>query len=328
MKTKKVYVLLTAVLVACLLLPMAGSAVTISPPIIELSAAKGDVINQALKVRNESTTAAIYYLSAEKFVAAGEAGTPQFVTGGEDVDLASWIKFPTESISVPAGATVEVPFTIAVPSYAGPGGHYAAIFLSTVPPKATAGGSSVAIASRIGSLILVKIAGEVKESADLIEFSTSAKSYSSLPVDFSIRISDTGNVHLKPMGTILIKNMFGSIAGKVSVNDNGGNVLPGQIRKFDAQWVKNPDATNSKTFWGKYRDQSENYAFGKYTADLALSYGTAGLSLTGETSFWVIPWNIILVNLLIVIILVVIIYFGVKKYNAWLLSKYAKKNKK
>jgi hypothetical protein len=328
MKTKKVYILFAAVLVACLLLPVASSAVTISPPIIELNASKGDVINQSLKVRNESTRAAIYYLSSEKFVAAGEGGTPQFVTSGEDVDLASWIKFPSDSITIPAGATVEVPFTITVPSYAGPGGHYAAIFLSTVPPKATAGGSSVSIASKIGSLILVKIAGEIKESAELTEFSTGAKSYSSLPVDFSIRVNNTGNVHLKPMGTITVKNMFGSIAGKVAVNNNGGNVLPGQTRKYDAQWVKNPNATGSKTFWGKYRDQRENYAFGKYTADLVLAYGTAGLTLAGSTSFWVIPWNIILVNLLIVIIVVVILYFVIKKYNAWLLSKYANKNKK
>lgn len=328
MKTKKFYVFLATVLAVCLLLPVAGSTMTISPQIIELNAVKGDVISQSLKIHNESAAAEIYFLSTEKFVAAGEAGTPEFVSGGEDVDLVSWIKFSTESITVPAGATVEVPFTITVPSYASPGGHYAAIFLSTAPVKATPVGSSISITSRMGCLILIKIAGEVKESAELAEFSTSAKSFSSLPVDFAIRVSDTGNVHLKPVGTILIKNIFGLIVGKISVNDNKGNVLPGQIRKYDVQWVKNPNATDAKTFWGKYRDQSENYAFGRYTADLALTYGSAGWTLSGVTSFWVIPWNIILVNLLIVIMVVIILCFAVKKYNAWLLKKYGKKRKK
>lgn len=328
MKTKKILALFIAILIASLALPLASNAITVSPPIIELDAARGDVINQMIKVRNETNAAATYYLSTEKFVAAGESGSPQFVTGGEDVDLVSWIKFPYDTISLAAGQTVEIPFSIVVPSYASPGGHYAAIFLSTVPPAAQGAGSQVSIAAKIGTLVLVKIAGEVKEVAEVSEFDTQAKSYSSLPVDFTIGIKNSGNVHVKPIGSILIKNMFGAVAGKVAVNEIGSNVLPDQNRKFTASWVKNPNAVGAKTFWGKYMEQKENYAFGKYTADLSLAYGTAGKTLVASTSFWVIPWNIILVNLLIVIILVVIIYFGVKKYNAWLLKKYAKKTKK
>ena len=328
MKTKKVLILSIVFLIVSLVLPLASNAVTVSPPIIELDAAKGDVITQSVKVRNEGTSAATFYLSTEKFIAAGETGSPQFVSGGEDVDLVSWIKFPYDNISVPGGATVEIPFTIVVPSYASPGGHYAAIFIGNVPPKAVGETSQVSIASRIGTLVLVRIAGEVKESAEVLEFSTSAKTYGSLPVDFAIRVKNSGNVHIKPSGSILVKNMLGSVVGKVDANDKGGNVLPDSIRKFDAQWIKNPNAVGAQTFWGKYREQKENYAFGKYTADLNLAYGTAGKTLMSSVSFWVIPWNIILVNLLIVVIIVVIAYYGVKKYNDWILKKYAKKAKK
>jgi len=306
-------------------LPLASSAVTVSPPIIELDAAKGDVINQSIKVRNEGAAATTYYLSAERFVAGGEAGEPSFT--GEDVDLATWIKFPFQSITVPAGATVEVPFSIIVPNYAGPGGHYAAIFLSTAPPEAAKTGSQVSIASRIGTLILVRIAGEIKESAQVAEFSTTGKSFDALPVNFNVRVKNDGNVHLKPMGTITIKNMWGSIAGKVAVNENGGNVLPDQIRKFDASWVKNSNAVGATSFWGKYRQEKENYAFGSYTADLSLAYGTAGNTLAASTTFMVIPWNIIIVNLAIIVIIVLILYFGVKKYNKWILKKYGKAKK-
>ena len=106
MKTK-IFALVIALLALGLLLPLASQAITVSPPIIELDAAKGNVVNQSIKVRNEGAAAVTYYLSAEKFVAGGEAGQPSFT--GEDVDLATWIKFPFQSISVPAGATVEVP---------------------------------------------------------------------------------------------------------------------------------------------------------------------------------------------------------------------------
>jgi len=324
MKTK-IFSLVIALLAVGLLLPLASQAVTVSPPIIELDAAKGDVVNQSIKVRNEGAAAVTYYLSAERFVAGGEAGQPSFT--GEDVDLATWIKFPFQSITVPAGATVEVPFSIIVPNYAGPGGHYAAIFLSTAPPEAAKTGSQVSIASRIGTLVLVKIAGEIKESAQVAEFSTTMKTFSSLPADFNIRLKNDGNVHLKPMGTITVKNMWGSVAGKVAVNENGGNVLPDQIRKFEAAWVKNPNAVGATTFWGKYRQEKENYAFGSYSAELTLAYGTAAKTLTASTSFMVIPWNVIVVNLAIIVIIVVILYFGIKRYNKWVLKKYAKAKK-
>ena len=324
MKTK-IFALVIALLALGLLLPLASQAVTVSPPIIELDAAKSDVISQSIKVRNEGAAAVTYYLSAEKFVAGGEAGQPSFT--GEDVDLATWIKFPFQSISVPAGATVEVPFSIVVPNYAGPGGHYAAIFLSTAPPEAANTGSQVSIASRIGTLVLVRIAGEIKESAQVAEFSTTMKTFKSLPVDFTVRVKNDGNVYLKPMGTIVIKNMWGSVAGKVAVNEAGGNVLQDQIRKFDAAWVKNPNAVGATSFWGKYRQEKENYAFGSYTADLSLAYGTAGKTLMASTSFLVIPWTVIIVNLAIIIIIVVLLYFGIQKYNKWILKKYGKAKK-
>jgi len=323
MKTK-IFGFMIAILLGVLLLPLAGNAVTVSPPIIELDAARGDVISQVLKVRNESDSATTYYITAERFVAGGEEGRPQFV--GEDIGLSTWMDFPVKNVTVPGGETVEIPFTIAIPNYAGPGGHYAAIFLSTLPPDTSAGGSQVAIAQKIGTLVLVRIAGDVKESANIAEFRTTADTYDSLPVDFNLRIENTGNVHVKPMGTILLKNMFGSVAGQVAVNNAGGNVLPEQIRKFNPEWVKNPNAVGATSFWGKYRQQKENYAFGKYIADLTLAYGTAGKVLTARTSFWVVPWNIIIVNLIILVILVVILYYAIKKYNAWLLAKYGKKS--
>ncbi|HDQ22716.1 MAG TPA: hypothetical protein ENN28_01950 [Candidatus Uhrbacteria bacterium] len=326
MKIKKIIALFTLLLFGWLLMPLTADAITISPPIIELEAAKGDIIQQSLKVRNEENRAVTYYLSAERFIATGETGAPEFI--GEDVGLATWIKFPYKSISIPAGETIELPFAIEVPNYASPGGHYAVVFLSTVPPETTKETSQVAIAAKIGSLILVKIAGDIKESAAISEFKTVSDTYASLPIDFYARVENNGNTHIKPRGTILIKNMWGSVAGSVAVNEQGGNVLPDQIRKFEASWVKNPNSVGATTFWGKYRQQKENYAFGRYKADLTLNYGTAGKVLTASTNFWVIPWHVIIVNLFILIIIAGILYFGIKKYNTWLIKNYSKIQKK
>lgn len=323
MKTKKIFFLAVVVLLGSLILPLVSQAVTISPPLIEIEASRGQIINQTLKVRNEDAQPMTYYLKAERFIAAGEGGAAKFVSG-EDVDLASWISFPYPSLVVKGGETVEVPFVINVPDYAGPGGHYAAVFLSTLPPDTKNAPTQVSIATKIGSLVLVRIAGDVKENAELTEFATTSKSFNSLPVNFSLKVRNNGNIHIKPMGSITIKNLFGSEAAKIEVNQDAGNVLPDQVRKFDATWVKNTAEQGATTFFGKYRQEKENYAFGKYTAEMNLVYGTAGKTMVASTSFWVIPWHVLAVNALILIVIIIIVYFLIKRYNAWILSKYSK----
>lgn len=311
-------------IIAVVLLPNNAGAVTISPPRIDLDVNRGDVVDQTIKVRNELDVAQTYYLSAERFIAAGEGGEPEFV--GQDIGLATWIQFPMESVNVPAGETVEVPFKIVVPEYARGGGQYAAVFFSTLPPETE--GSGVGVASKIGTLLLVTVAGDTDESAKISTFGTTASSYDALPVDFEILVENAGNVHIQPMGTIQVKNMFGAEAGQVMVNDTGSAVLPDQTRKYEAQWVKNPNTAGANTFWGKYQNQKENYALGKYTANLTLAYGTAGKIITAQTNFWVIPWHVIIVNLIFAIIVVIILYFLIKQYNAWLIKKYGKGSSK
>lgn len=329
MNTKKILVLAVLLMLIGISIPFAGDAVTVSPPILEIEGARGQVINQSLKLRNESADMVTYYLTTQKFTASGEGGAPQFIEGEvQEVDLASWIRFQYDSVNIPGGQTIEIPFSIVIPQFAGPGGHYAAIFLSTLPPDTKASTSQVSVASRIGTLVLVKIAGEVKESAELAEFTSVNGTYASLPADFAVRVKNNGNIHIKPTGSIVIKNLFGSVAGNISVNDKGGNVLPESIRKYDASWVKNPNAVGATTFWGKYRQEKENYAFGKYTADLMMSYGTANKPLTASTSFWVIPWHVIIVNLISIVLIVIILYFLIKRYNAWILAKAGKKVEK
>ena len=321
MKIKTILGVLIVLIAGLLLIPASGNALTVSPPIIELDANRGDIITQAIKVRNESQTNVTYYLTTERFVASGEGGAPEFK--GEDVGLASWIKFGgVQSITIPAGETIELPFTVEVPNFASAGGQYAAIFLSNIPPEKDTKASGVSIASRVGIMVFVKIAGDIKEEAKVEEFSTSSSSYNSLPVNFIVKVNNLGNVHVRPMGTIVVKNMFGSVAGQVAVNENAGAVLPDQVRKFEASWVKNPNAVGATGFLGKYNQQKANYAFGKYSADLNLAYGTAGKVLNAKTNFTVIPWNVIIVNLIILIIIVIILFFLVKQYNAWLLKKY------
>jgi len=291
-----------------------AKATVVSPPLLELDANRGDQLANTIKLKNDGEKAETYYLSTQAFKAAGEDGKPQFTD--DKSDIVSWITFAFDNITLQAGQATTIPFTLKVPATASAGGHYVAVFATTTPPAIT--GSGVGIQARIGSLILVRIAGETVESARIAEFSTDKDSYSMLPVNFNVRVENSGNVHLKPFGEIVVRNFWGNEATRVKVNEEGGNVLPNSLRKYTTSWGS---ASTAQGFWGRYMEERKDRAFGKYTAELTLAYAE-GKALKSEISFWVMPVERIIVNLIILIIVVIVLVFAIRKYNEWVVEQY------
>lgn len=307
-------------MLAVALAPAGAGATTVSPPIVELDLSKGSVVEQVIKLKNDGEAPQSYYISTQRFIAApsGE-GAPEFIEGPTSIGLVSWIEFPFTQITLQSDQTIEIPLTIRVPDNAAPGGHYAGIFFSTDAPEPEDTG--VGVAQRIGTLMLVRIAGQIRESAQVTQFGTDQASYDSLPVTFEATVNNLGNVHIKPQGVINIRNFLGKKAAVMAVNEAGGNILPDSSRTFEAVWAKSFDVADGNGFWAKYRAQKKNFAFGKYTADLSLAYGT-NKSLSANTSFWVFPTQVIVVQLILWIIIIILIVFGLRKYNDWLISRY------
>lgn len=280
------------------------NAMTVSPTIMEIEAKRGDVIKQTLKIKNDSDQAAVYTISAQKFISAGPDGNPQFVTGGEDVDLVGWIQFQNSSITILPNGIADISFSINVPAYAKSGGHYAAIFVNQISSAAPENKSGLTIASRIGILIFMKVSGEIQESAELASFSCPGFS-NALPIEFSYNLNNTGNIHLRPQGKIVIKDMFGLERGSVDLNKNNNAVLPGQVRTFKVQWFSVGE-NSGNAFWEQFENEWENFAIGKYTAILSIPIGSDSPNLINQIDFWVIPWHIAIVFALLIILTVII----------------------
>lgn len=306
-----------------------ADAITVSPPIMEIAAKRGDVITNSIKVTNDSNVEQTYYISVERFVAEGDQGAAAFIPDSSPMELPSWIQFSTLQVTVGPDERKVVPFSITVPPNADPGGHYASIFLSTTPP-APRGGSQVSIGGRLGVLLLLRVDGQVNESALINSFSAKKGAVSALPVTFSVKVQNQGNVHLKPRGNVTITNSFGRVVAVVDVNAQGSNVLPQSSRELTASWVKNPNAVAgaNSSFWAKYRQEKANFAFGKYTADLSMVYGATNKPLSANASFWVIPWRVMTINLILIAIIAVLLVIGVRRYNEWIISKAMSSRKK
>lgn len=153
------------------LLPFLHShAMTVSPVRLELSGEPGATVGGNFKIFNDEKETKTLYTTFENFEASGETGSPSFKPSQEG--LASWITAP-QSIEIPAGESKTIDFAITIPAKAEPGGYFAAIFIGTTPPSSNP--SELAIGSRIGTLVLFRVNGNIVENGSLLEFATEGK---------------------------------------------------------------------------------------------------------------------------------------------------------
>ncbi len=285
--------------------------IKISPVVLEELVEPGQSFSRQLKISNESETSRTFFAYLRDFNAEGESGQARLLPPGTErgYTIASWIDITNEGIEFGPGEERIINYVIRVPEDIGPGGYRGAILMGTEPPRLQVDsedkGAGMSIAQQTASLILLQVKGDVDEEASIREFNSDEDYYSTpFNVDFLIRIENTGNVHVKPRGAIKIDNMFGKEVAVLRVNEKGGNILPGSVRKFsDIRW------------------EGKN-AIGKYTATLGLSYGTdvnsggqGKSSLVGTKTFWIIPWRIIIPAGLTLLFVFVFTFFLLRVYR-------------
>lgn len=300
------------------LAPMSVSALTVSPPVIEFDARQGDSIVDVIKLYNETDEVKTLTGTVQSFKALNETGAPSFLSVLESTDLATWLKLDETTITLAPDERKDILFNINVPEDAEPGGHFAGILWSTGDAPET-GGTGVGITVKTGTLVLVRVAGEVNETGRVASFTADRQSYNYLPVNFAVRFENFGNVHLKPAGVIEVKNLIGSKVASLPVNEDLSNVLPDSIRKFDLVW-QNTEVPAGASEWQKER---ENFAWGKYTATLILNYGVDGQVTTASLVFWVFPWRVTLFYIAVALLIILLVIFGIRGYNKWLIKKYS-----
>lgn len=319
---------LLAIFFSCTLLsfPSHSSALTISPPRLEVRGDKGQILKENITLTNDKNVSQEFYLSLANFEAQGETGNPSFVNPKDD--LGTWISAPENVIFLPGESKV-VPIIITIPKDAEPGGHFAAVFWGTTPNNAT-GSSQVSLGAKVGTLVLLSVNGEVKEDAGLLSFNTENNKfwYKTLPVSFEFRFKNDGGDRVKPTGPITLRDTIFLKVDSIPANVSEGNVLPGSTRKFTSTWQKferdsnyiAPEGGFAK-FWSSVSYEWKNFAVGLYSANLNIEYGLQKQHVKKMAFFFVFPWELIIV----ILIIGAIAYFGgrkgVKKYNKYIIEK-------
>jgi hypothetical protein len=249
--------------------------ISVSPTVFELSANPGDVLSESFRIVNGTDQELTLTATPKNFTAEGEEGGVNLTEEETSFSLASWITASPTEVNVPARGSQIFDFTIAVPENAEPGGHFGSVIIQTEATQLDQTGASVS--QEAGPLILVSVAGDIIEEASIIDFMPTKSFWESGPVVLETRVENSGNVHFKPSGTIVIKNMFGN--EETTINLEERNVLPGTIRKLVNEW-------------------SPGFRVGNFTADLSIVYGPDSAIETASTSFIIFPYKIIIPALL------------------------------
>ena len=246
---------------------------TISPIKSELSAKKGETVIKHVLLRNGSASGVTIRASAQDFVADGATGRPLFVEPEESAwSMSTWITAKPAQFTLEPGQKKKIKISIKVPKNAEPGGHYAAALFQSIPTSA----GQTGVAAKLGSLFLLNVTGNIVEKGK-VSYLTAPRITEPKPTDFKMGFKNVGNVHLKPKGSLRIRQFGGSTVAKLALGDE--NVLPRSTRAFTARWKKLP-------------------TFGLFFAQADLKYGNkAKKASSPRMIILVMPWKQVLAAL-------------------------------
>lgn len=273
-------------------IPASVFAVTVGPTKIAERANPGDTINGNIVLINDTNEEQTMYPSFEKFTESG--GQKQFLPG-EPTALTNWFRLP-QSVTLDPREQKNIPFTIAVPNGAPPGGHFAVIWWGNAPPK-----GQVSIVTRAGILVYLQVSGEINENGEVLAFKPKGFVSAGLPYEFELVFKNGGNTWLRPSGDILIKNIFGTTRAIFRTNSAERIVMPG----------------NEENLRVAPKFEKPPFLIGLYKAELSLAWGETAEKFEKNAYFVVLP----LLPLTIALVVLAALYLGVRKYNAWIIKK-------
>ncbi|MBP9761993.1 hypothetical protein KBD34_00055 [Patescibacteria group bacterium] len=259
------------------------SALTISPPILELQANPGETKTATITLTNDEGQPIHVYPSIQKFLPLGTNGQQQFLPPDDLDGLPSWTFLDGADRILETNEKQTVTMEIRVPTDAQSGGMYEAVFFSSEPPLSLPG-VRVGVRSRIGALVLLTV-GDAKE----IRLAATDWRWLSESVSDSLRgtvrltLRNTGGTHTVPTGEIVARDLFGRVVGRWPINPAGSRILPASERTFE-------QSIGGESMGGFSRELTA-LGLGRYQLSLE---GVNGLTVVPEAlSVVVFPWRVV-----------------------------------
>jgi hypothetical protein len=221
--------------------------------------------------------------------------------------LDEWISFKQTSLNLAPGASQPLEIVYNTPKNVG-FSYSLAITLNPADRRPEQQGATYQAQVAVFNLINIDRPGAQRELV-VKEFKSQKSRYEFLPANFELTLENKGNVIDQPVGNLFIQREFDDSEPitTIPINEANGYILPGLTRTFDSSWRQGfprhetlADGSGKTRLSWHWRDIG-SLRMGKYVAKVVLVYndGQRDVPIVASTTFWVIPWKLILVTILI-----------------------------
>lgn len=280
-----------------------------SPLPISLVALPGTTVTTELKVKNAGTEAETLKIDILKFNAYEDTGKPALHDIEPNDEFAKWVTFSEPSFTVLPEEWKTVTATFTVPEEASFGYYYAFVFTRAKDAEDLAPQETAVVGGTAVLVLLEARVPDAKREITVAEFSTDKTVYEFLPVNFTVNLKNSGNVHVAPRGNIFLSRGKEKDIALLDLNASKGSILPGSARVFESSWEDGfpvyeetiedghvvLDELGNQTYHLTWNfENASHLRIGKYTATMLLVYddGTRDIPIEGVVSFWVMPWRL------------------------------------
>lgn len=290
---------------------------TVSPIFFDLTTNPQATIHDKIRLRNNSGTPIKLSLGVYKLLSK-EANEASLENPQPEDSYINWLKLEKNSLTAPSREWVEIKFDIEIPKEAAFGYYWAIRVTSDIDPD------QPAVAKLRGEIVIPLLLNVKKDGAQaqaqLVEFKPTKYIYEDLPSEFTVKVVNNGNIHIKPRGNIFISGQGNKDLAALEVNEGMSSILPQGTRTFTSYWddgflIREPQEdgkTKLKINW----DKVTSLRFGPYTANLLMVYddGKRDVAIEGTAQFWIIPYKLIGITLISIISILFIIRLLIKQY--------------
>lgn len=287
----------------------------IYPPIIQTRTIAGANISTPITIENRANEAINLRIILKPFIASGkENGEIKYLPNNQPNPFNSLLfqrvqildaEHKIESLTLAPKQQKKLSLRIDVPTnYKQSDYYFSVIFLSQEAADEKINQSQVL--GGVATNVLLSVDANIKAKGEIEEF-TALSFVENGPLPFTIKIKNTGDHFISPHGSILIKNIFGQIVGKIYLAPV--NILANSTREISSIDQSGLSESN-RNRGSNYSDNAhwtESFILGYYTATLNISLSDQGPIFTKNLRFIGFPIKLAvetIIGILIVVFLV------------------------
>lgn len=251
---------------------------------VEFELDPGESAQDYLEVTNLSRFTAEFKITAADGYFTPQGRFNMLPSDRESTDSGTWIVLGAGEVSVDAGESVTVPFTITVPADATPGDHPAGIAASVLSVAEAEDGTTMGVESRVGFRVMTRVTGELSPSITIFgiaaQYASSWDLFHPGAVDVTFVAANSGNTQLRVSSVGRSSSLFSRTDAEHS---EPTELFPGDERELSARIAD---------VWP--------LGFAIVTVELSAAAlpegeGIATVATSADVLVWTVPWLEILI---------------------------------